>query len=94
MRSKSNFSVAPSARCADRLASLAAQPVRHARHADKITGLPRSRSNVANSRFGFGSSAAPTDEGRIEHDTIRESAEAAGVFGVPSLVRGRTFLGA
>ena len=25
-------------------------------------------------------------EGRIEHDTIRESAEAAGVFGVPSLI--------
>jgi 2-hydroxychromene-2-carboxylate isomerase len=33
-------------------------------------------------------------EGRIEHDAIRESAEAAGVFGVPSLiVEGELFWG-
>jgi len=33
-----------------------------------------------------GFSSYLTGEGRIEHDTIRESAEAAGVFGVPSLI--------
>ena len=34
------------------------------------------------------------DEGRIEHDAIRESAEAAGVFGVPSfIVEGELFWG-
>ena len=32
--------------------------------------------------------------GRIEHDTVRESAEAAGVFGVPSfIVEGELFWG-
>jgi 2-hydroxychromene-2-carboxylate isomerase len=41
---------------------------------------------------GFNSYLA--DEARIEHDTIRESAEAAGVFGVPSvIVEGELFWG-
>jgi 2-hydroxychromene-2-carboxylate isomerase len=41
-----------------------------------------------------GFSSYLTGEGRIEHDTIRESAEAAGVFGVPSLiVEGELFWG-
>src|SRR5215467_4747728 len=35
-----------------------------------------------------------TGAGRIEHDSVRESAEAAGVFGVPSLiVEGELFWG-
>jgi hypothetical protein len=41
---------------------------------------------------GFSSYLA--GEARIEHDTIRESAEAAGVFGVPSFIaEGELFWG-
>jgi 2-hydroxychromene-2-carboxylate isomerase len=40
---------------------------------------------------GFNSYLA--DEARIEHDTIRESAEAAGVFGVPSVIVEANFFG-
>ena len=40
-----------------------------------------------------GFSSYLTGEGRIEHDTIREFAEAAGVFGVPSLVVEVNFFG-
>jgi hypothetical protein len=35
-------------------------------------------------RTGFRS--YPAGAGRIEHDTVRESAETAGVFGVPSFI--------
>jgi 2-hydroxychromene-2-carboxylate isomerase len=43
-------------------------------------------SDVDADMTGFSSYLA--GEGRIEHDTIRASAEAAGVFGVPSLIVG------
>ena len=41
-------------------------------------------SEVHADRTGFRSYLAGA--GRIEHDTVRESAEAAGVFGVPSFI--------
>jgi 2-hydroxychromene-2-carboxylate isomerase len=47
-------------------------------------------SEVHADRTGFNSYHA--GEGRIEHDTIRHSAESAGVFGVPSfIVEGELF---
>jgi 2-hydroxychromene-2-carboxylate isomerase len=49
-------------------------------------------SEVHADRTGFRSYLAGA--GRIEHDTVRESAEAAGVFGVPSfIVEGELFWG-
>ena len=49
-------------------------------------------SEVHEDRTGFRSYLAGA--GRIEHDTVRESAEAAGVFGVPSfIVEGELFWG-
>jgi 2-hydroxychromene-2-carboxylate isomerase len=49
-------------------------------------------SEVHADRTGFRSYLAGA--GRIEHDTIREAAEAAGVFGVPSfIVEGELFWG-
>ena len=49
-------------------------------------------SEVHADRTGFRSYLAGA--GRIEHDTVRESAEAAGVFGVPSfIVQGELFWG-
>ena len=49
-------------------------------------------SEVDTDMTGFGSYLA--DEGRIEHDTVRKSAESAGVFGVPSfIVEGELFWG-
>ena len=49
-------------------------------------------SEVHADRTGFRSYLAGA--GRIEHDTVRESAEAAGVFGVPSfIIEGKLFWG-
>jgi 2-hydroxychromene-2-carboxylate isomerase len=50
-------------------------------HADTIASV---LSEVHAEGSGFRSYLAGA--GRIEHDTIRQSAEAAGVFGVPSLI--------
>jgi 2-hydroxychromene-2-carboxylate isomerase len=43
-------------------------------------------SEVHADRTGFRSYLAGA--GRIEHDTVRESAEAVGIFGVPSFIVG------
>jgi 2-hydroxychromene-2-carboxylate isomerase len=50
-------------------------------HADTIASV---LSEVHAEGSGFRNYLAGA--GRIEHDTIRQSAEAAGVFGVPSLI--------